>query len=75
MFDERQVTQGVTNVLTGTPPTGYGLSGVTDVSCPSGQEVKADTSFQCTLKVNGNPQTVTVEVKDANGLYEVNPPS
>ena len=75
VFDERQVTQGVTTVLTGAPPTGYGLSGVTDVSCPSGQEVKADTSFQCTLKVDGTPRTVTVDVKDANGLYEVNPPS
>jgi len=75
VFDERQVTQGVTNVLTGSPPTGYGLSGVTDVSCPSGQEVKAGTSFQCTLKVDGTAQTVTVVVKDANGLYEVNPPS
>ena len=48
VFDERQVSQGVTDVLTGTPPAGYGLSGVTDVSCPSGQEVKADTSFDCT---------------------------
>ena len=75
VFDERQVTQGVTNVLTGTPPTGYGLSGVTDVSCPSGQEVKADTSFDCTLKVDGTPKTVTVRVKDSSGLYEVNPPN
>jgi hypothetical protein len=65
----------VTNVLTGTPPNGYGLSGVTDVSCPSGQEVKANTSFPCTLKVNGASKTVTVVVKDDSGLYEVNPPS
>ncbi len=75
VFDERQVSQGVTAVLTGTPPTGYGLSGVSDVSCPSGQEVKADTSFQCDLKIDGQAQKVTVVVKDANGLYEVNPPS
>ena len=75
VFDERQVSQGVTNVLTGAPPAGYGLRGITDVSCPSGQEVKAGTSFQCTLKVGGTPQTVTVVVKDASGLYEVNPPS
>jgi len=75
VFDERQVTQGVTNVLTGTPPNGYGLSGVTDVSCPSGQPVTAGTSFQCTLKQNGSAKSVTVVVKDADGLYEVNPPS
>ena len=75
VFDERQVTQGVTAVLTGTPPTGYGLTGVTDVSCPSGQEVKAGTSFQCDLKIDGQAEKVTVVVKDANGLYEVNPPN
>ncbi len=75
VFDERQVSQGVTAVLTGTPPSGYGLSGVTDVSCPSGQEVKAGTSFQCDLKIDGQAQKVTVLVKDANGLYEVNPPN
>jgi len=75
VFDERQVTAGVTKVLTEGSPTGYGLSGVTDVACPSGQEVKAGTSFQCTLNLNGAPKTVTVVVKDDNGLYEVNPPS
>ena len=75
VFDERQVTQGVTNVLTGTPPNGYGLRGVTDVSCPSGQPVTAGTSFQCTLKQNGSAKSVTVLVKDGDGLYEVNPPS
>ena len=32
VFDERQVTAGVTKVLTEGSPTGYGLTGVTDVS-------------------------------------------
>lgn len=75
VFDDRQLNQGVTNVLTGTPPNGYGLTGISDVSCPSSQQVKAGTSFSCTLKVDGNSQTVTVQVKDNDGLYEVNPPS
>jgi hypothetical protein len=75
VFDERQVTSGVTGVLTGAAPTGYGLTGVSDVSCPSGQEVKAGTSFECTLTLNGAPKTVTVEVKSDDGLYQVNPPS
>ena len=74
VFDERQVSQGVTQILTGAPPAGYGLSGITDVSCPANQEVKADTSFQCTLNVDGAAETVTVQVKNADGLYEVNPP-
>ena len=75
VFDERQVSQGVTNVLTGAPPTGYGLSGVGDVSCPAGEQVKAGTSFQCTLKVSGADRTVTVTVKDDQGTYEVSPPN
>ena len=75
VFDEKQVAQGVTNVLTGTPPSGYGLSGVSDVTCPSGQPVQAGTSFQCDLKVNGQSTKVTVNVQDASGLYQVNPPN
>jgi Domain of unknown function (DUF4333) len=75
VFDERQVTSGVTSVLTGTAPTGYGLTGVSDVSCPSGQEVKAGTSFQCTLTINGAPKTVNIKVIDDQGTYQVDPPS
>jgi hypothetical protein len=75
VFDEKQVAQGVTSVLTGNPPSGYGLSGVSDVTCPSGQPVTAGTSFQCDLKLDGTATKVTVVVKDSSGLYEVNPPS
>ena len=75
VFDERQVSAGVTSILTEAPPSGYGLPGITDVSCPSGQEVKADTSFQCDLKVDGQATKVTVRVINNDGLYEVNPPS
>ena len=75
VFDEKQVAQGVTSVLTGNPPSGYGLTGVTDVTCPSGQPVQAGTSFQCDLKVDGKSTKVTVNVQDNNGLYQVNPPS
>jgi hypothetical protein len=75
VFDEKQVAQGVTNVLTGQAPTGYGMSGVSDVTCPSGQPVTAGTSFQCDLKVDGQATKVTVVVKDGSGLYEVNPPN
>jgi hypothetical protein len=75
VFDERQVTSGVTSVLTGTAPTGYGLTGVSDVSCPSGQEVKAGNSFQCTLTINGAAKTVNIKVIDDQGTYQVDPPS
>ena len=75
VFDEQQVSQGVTDILTGNPPSGYGLTDVTDVTCPSGQPVQAGTSFQCTLKLDGESTTVTVRVQDDNGLYQVDPPS
>jgi hypothetical protein len=75
VFDEAQVAQGVSAVLTGNPPTGYGLTGVTDVQCPAHQPVEAGTSFRCTLAINGVTEEATVLVKDNNGLYEVNPPS
>jgi Domain of unknown function (DUF4333) len=75
VFDERQVANGVTSILTGAPPAGYGLSGVSDVSCPAGQEVRAGTTFQCTLQLDGEQQTVTVTVKDDTGVYEVSIPS
>jgi hypothetical protein len=75
VFDERQVTAGVTKVLTEGSPTGYGLNGVTDVSCPSGQEVKAGITFQCTLNLNGTAKTVNIKVIDDQGTYQVDPPS
>jgi hypothetical protein len=75
VFDQSQLEQGVTDELTGLPPKGYGLSGITNVRCPVNQPVKADTSFQCTLAVNGTAKTVTIVVKDDTGLYEVNPPN
>ena len=75
VFDKDKLEQGVMNVLTGTPPNGYGIAGVTDLNCPENQPVTAGTSFTCELMVNGSAQQVTVQIKDDNGLYEVNPPS
>ena len=55
VFDERQVSTGVASVLTGAPPAGYGLSGVTDVTCPSGQEVKAAPASSATSRSTVRP--------------------
>jgi hypothetical protein len=74
VFDHIKVQQGVTDVLAGSPPTGYGLSGVSDVMCPANQPVKAGTTFECSVAISGAARSVTVTVKDDNGTYEVSPP-
>lgn len=75
VFDEAKVQQGVTAVLTESPPTGYGLSGVSNVMCPTNQPVRAGTSFECSLAVSGAGRSVTVTVKDDDGTYMVSPPN
>lgn len=75
VFDQEQLQQGVGNVLTARPPSGYGLTGVTNVSCPELQPIAAGTSFKCSLNIDGQATTVTVVIKNDQGLYEVNPPS
>ncbi len=52
----------------------YGAIDVTDVSCPSGQQVETGSQFSCTLVADGAPRTVTVTVKDDQGTYEVGRP-
>jgi hypothetical protein len=70
-LDQKATEDGVERIVTDS----YGAENVSGVTCPSGQEVKAGTSFQCDLKIDGEATKVTVLVKDDNGLYEVNPPS
>ncbi|NLG55481.1 MAG: DUF4333 domain-containing protein [Rhodococcus sp.] len=53
----------------------YGVFDVTDVNCPSGQEVKSGNSFQCDLKVDGDPTKVTVTFTNDDGTYEVSKPN
>lgn len=75
VFDRERLQQGVSSVLTSQPPSGYGITGITDLSCPEQQPVKADTSFRCSLTIDGRATTVTIVVKNDGGLYEVNPPN
>lgn len=53
----------------------YGLTDVSDVSCPSGQKVEKDTTFTCTVLVDGDQREVTVTFTDDDGTYEVGRPS
>jgi len=70
-LDQTAVQNGVSTVL----KDSYGISDVGDVSCPSGQKVEIDSTFQCTLKVNGEDKKVNIKVTKEDGTYEVGRPS
>lgn len=74
-FDEDEVSAGVTSILSGAPPAGYGLTGISEVRCPPDRPVTSGTSFTCSLLVDGAESTVTISVVTDDGLYEVHPPS
>ena len=50
------------------------MQGVSGVTCPEGQEVEPGNSFQCQVQLGGQAKTVTVTVKNAEGVYEVGHP-
>ncbi|WP_189022925.1 DUF4333 domain-containing protein [Nocardia rhizosphaerihabitans] len=70
-LDNAAVQDGVSRVL----KDSYGIADVTDVSCPSGQEVKVDATFTCDLKVSGEAKKVTVKITKDDGTYEVGRPN
>lgn len=70
-LDQSAVQDGVKKVLTDS----YGIQDVSDVSCPSGQEVKANETFSCDLKVSGEGKKVTVKITNDDGTYEVGRPN
>ncbi|SNS20085.1 DUF4333 domain-containing protein [Rhodococcoides kyotonense] len=69
-LDRAAAESGVEEIVTGT----YGSAGVTDVSCPDGQQVERGSSFDCTLNVDGISRTVTLTFTDDEGTYEVSRP-
>ncbi|WP_405165081.1 DUF4333 domain-containing protein [Nocardia sp. NBC_01499] len=70
-LDQSAVQDGVKKVLTDS----YGIQDVSDVSCPSGQEVKVDATFDCNLKVSGEGKKVTIKITKDDGTYEVGRPN
>ncbi|MEU4341045.1 DUF4333 domain-containing protein [Nocardia sp. NPDC023852] len=70
-LDQAAVQDGVKKVLSDS----YGIQDVSDVSCPSGEEVKVDATFQCDLKVSGEAKKVTIKITKEDGTYEVGRPS
>jgi hypothetical protein len=76
-FDNTKVAEGVQTILTNKPtdsPAGYGLTGISDVNCPSGEKVTKGSTFTCNLKQDGASKTVTISVVDDSGTYTVGTP-
>ncbi|MEC3917221.1 DUF4333 domain-containing protein [Nocardia sp. CDC160] len=70
-LDNKAVQTGVQKVL----KDSYGIDDVQDVSCPSGEKVQVDKTFDCTLKVGGENKKVTIKITKDDGTYEVGRPS
>ncbi|BAW06955.1 membrane protein [Nocardia seriolae] len=70
-LDNKAVQTGVQKVL----KDSYGIDDVQDVSCPSGEKVQVDKTFDCTLKVGGESKKVTIKITKDDGTYEVGRPS
>ncbi|MBF6301818.1 DUF4333 domain-containing protein [Nocardia amamiensis] len=70
-LDQAAVQDGVKKVLSDS----YGIQDVSDVTCPSGQEVKVDATFVCDVKVSGEAKKVTIKITKDDGTYEVGRPS
>lgn len=75
VFDAQQMNRDVAQVLSNAAPAGYGLSGVSNVNCPSGQEVVVDRTFTCSLQLDGRQTELTIKVLSGSGEYQVNPPN
>ncbi|MFI0464597.1 DUF4333 domain-containing protein [Saccharopolyspora sp. 5N102] len=70
VFDSASVEKGVSQTLR----SSYGMTGVSQVSCPAGQRVAVGHRFDCKVTVDSQPKTVTVTVKNEKGVYEVGHP-
>ncbi|OYD70302.1 DUF4333 domain-containing protein [Rhodococcus sp. OK302] len=70
-LDQNAAAKGVEQIVT----ESYGAKGVSNVSCPSGQEIKTGGKFTCTLSISGEKKSVTVTFVDDTGTYEVSRPN
>lgn len=74
VFDHESVQRDVEKILTDTVPKGFGLSGVSAVTCPEGVDVRAGGTFECAVMIDGEPKSVEVTIVDVEGTYEVGYP-
>ncbi|MDV6013999.1 DUF4333 domain-containing protein [Haloechinothrix sp. LS1_15] len=70
VFDHEEMETGVQGVLT----EQYQIDGVDSVTCPEGQDVTVDHSFECTAVIEGEERSVPITVTSEDGNYEVGMP-
>jgi hypothetical protein len=70
VFDSDSVQLGVQQVLRDSDHIGN----VQSVTCPPGEPVQPGETFACKVIVQGQPATVTINVQDAAGDYQVSLP-
>lgn len=75
-YNAKQIAQGVELILTSPLSSGYGYpqAALSDTQCPISQAVTAGTSFECTVEINGERKTVTVDIVASYGAYIVQAP-
>ena len=62
VFDHQLLTAGVTEVISGSAPGGYGLTDATNVDCPVDVQIKAGNTFRCNVQLAGAATSVAVVV-------------
>lgn len=74
-FNSATVAANVRRLLADSPPTGYGIAGVSDVSCPNDQPVKVGLTFLCHATIGTESKSVKITVLADTGKYRVGLPS
>ncbi|RZQ64086.1 DUF4333 domain-containing protein [Amycolatopsis suaedae] len=69
-LDPGSAQDGITAVMRDT----YGEPNVSNVSCPSGEPIKAGHTFECTLDVGKTPRKVSIRVLNDRPEFEVGAP-
>lgn len=71
VFDSGAMADSVKKILT----DNYKIADVSDVSCPSGQEVRDGAKFDCAVTVGGKAEKATITPTGDNGDYQVSAPA
>ena len=73
-FNSATLAAAVRKLITDAPPAGYGITGVTDTSCPNDQPVRARTTFLCHATIDNASKAIPITVQDDSGKYQVGLP-
>ncbi|GAA4034613.1 hypothetical protein GCM10022247_69800 [Allokutzneria multivorans] len=70
VFDNTAMQNDVKKMLT----ERYGQTKTESVTCPAGQKVALNATFECKAKIDGKDKAIPITVKTAEGRYEVGYP-